>query len=68
MPPKEAYMGEFSFMHWLVVLLVALLIFGPKRLPEIARALGESIKEFKKSMKEVSPREIAQETDPSEKP
>ena len=53
-------MGEFSFIHWLVVLLVAMLIFGPKRLPEIARALGESIKEFKKSVKE--------ETSPPEKP
>ena len=45
-------MGEFSPMHWLVVLVVALLIFGPKRIPEIAKSLGEGIREFKKSMRE----------------
>jgi sec-independent protein translocase protein TatA len=45
-------MGEFSPMHWLIVLVVALLIFGPKRIPEIAKSLGEGIREFKKSMRE----------------
>ena len=61
-------MGEFSFIHWLVVLLVAMLIFGPKRLPEIARALGESIKEFKKSVKEeASSPEITREAETPEK-
>ncbi len=47
-------MGEFSIIHWLVVLIVVLIIFGPQKLPEIGRALGESIREFKKSFKEVS--------------
>jgi len=37
----------------LVILLIALLIFGGAKLPEIGRALGETIKEFKKSMKEI---------------
>ena len=45
-------MGEFSLLHWLVVLLVILIVFGPKRLPELARSLGEGIREFKKSFKE----------------
>jgi len=45
-------MGEFSPMHWLIVLVVALLIFGPKKIPELARSLGEGIREFKKSMRE----------------
>ena len=45
-------MGEFSPIRWLVVLIVALLIFGPKRIPEIAKSLGEGIREFKKSMRE----------------
>ena len=45
-------MGEFAPMHWLVVLVVALLIFGPKRIPEVAKSLGEGIREFKKSMRE----------------
>lgn len=35
----------------LVILIVVLLLFGAKRLPEIGRSLGEGIKEFKKSIK-----------------
>ncbi len=45
-------MGEFSIVHWLVVLIVVMILFGPKKLPEIARAVGESVKEFKKSLRE----------------
>ena len=37
-----------------VILTVVLLLFGAKRLPEIGRALGEGIREFKKSLKEGS--------------
>ena len=35
-----------------VILFAVLLLFGAKRLPEIGRALGEGIREFKKSLKE----------------
>ena len=38
----------------LVIFLICLLLFGAKRLPEIGKALGNTIKEFKKSMKEDS--------------
>ena len=37
-----------------VILVVVLLLFGAKRLPEIGRALGEGIREFKKSLKDGS--------------
>jgi len=37
-----------------IVLAVALLIFGPKKLPEMGSAIGKSIKEFKKGMNELS--------------
>lgn len=37
----------------LIILLICLLIFGATKLPEIGRALGKTIKEFKKSMKEI---------------
>jgi len=37
----------------LVILLICLLIFGAAKLPEIGRALGKTIKEFKKSMKDI---------------
>ena len=36
----------------LVIFLVALLLFGATRLPEIGRSLGEGIREFKKALKE----------------
>ena len=35
-----------------VILLVVFLLFGAKRLPEIGRALGEGIKEFKRALKD----------------
>ena len=38
-------------MEVVVILVVVLLLFGAKRLPEIGRALGEGIREFKKSIK-----------------
>lgn len=37
----------------LIILLICLLIFGAAKLPEIGRALGKTIKEFKKSIKEI---------------
>lgn len=37
-------------MELVIIFLVVLLLFGAKRLPEIARGLGESIREFKKSV------------------
>jgi sec-independent protein translocase protein TatA len=38
----------------LVIFLICLLVFGAAKLPEIGRALGQTIKEFKKSMKDSS--------------
>ena len=34
-------------LHLIVILIVALLVFGPSRLPEIGRAIGQSISEFR---------------------
>ncbi len=41
----------------LVILVIAFLIFGAKRLPDIAKGIGKSIGEFKKSIKEVNEEE-----------
>lgn len=46
------FMGEFSIWHWLLVLAIALLLFGPKRLPEIGKGIGEGIRALKEGMKE----------------
>jgi len=44
--------GEFSLFHWIVVLAVVLIVFGPNKLPELAKAAGKSIRDFKKAMNE----------------
>ncbi len=41
----------FGTTEVLVILFVALLLFGAKRLPELARAMGEAVNEFKKALK-----------------
>ena len=42
--------GLFQPLHMLVVFGIALLIFGPKKLPELGKGLGESIRGFKSAM------------------
>lgn len=37
----------------ILILVIALVIFGPKKLPEIGRAVGQTLQEFKKSTKEL---------------
>ncbi|WP_104695492.1 twin-arginine translocase TatA/TatE family subunit [Helicobacter salomonis] len=46
-------MGGFtSVWHWLIVLFVIVLLFGAKKIPELAKGLGSGIKNFKKALKE----------------
>lgn len=56
--------GLFQPMHLLVVLFIALLVFGPKKLPELGRGLGDGIRSFKDSMRE---KEASPPADDSEK-
>jgi len=42
--------GLFQPMHMIVILAIALIIFGPGKLPEIGAGLGKSIREFKKAL------------------
>ena len=46
-------MFGFGFGEILVILVVALLVFGPERLPEIARTLGRTMAEFRRAMDEM---------------
>ena len=39
-----------GFWEILLILIIVLVLFGPKRLPELARALGQSVNEFKRAM------------------
>lgn len=43
-------MGGLSIGHWLIVLVVVALIFGPKRFAEMGSGLGKGIKAFKKGI------------------
>jgi sec-independent protein translocase protein TatA len=44
--------GLFQPMHLLIIAGIALLVFGPKKLPELGKGLGESIRGFKAAIKE----------------
>jgi sec-independent protein translocase protein TatA len=43
-------MPEIGITGLVVILIVALLVFGPKRLPEMGRSLGKGMREFKDSI------------------
>ena len=58
--------GLTSPTHIVLLLLIALLLFGAKRLPEIGRSLGSSMREFKDSVNE--PHRPAELTQPVETP
>ena len=45
-------MGSIGFPELLLILLIALLVFGGKRLPEMARGLGAGIRDFKRALHE----------------
>jgi len=47
-------MFGLGWQELLFILLIALLLFGAARLPEIGRSLGKAMSEFKKGMKEIS--------------
>lgn len=44
--------GLFQPMHLLVIFGIALLVFGPKKLPELGKGIGEGIRGFKSAMRE----------------
>jgi sec-independent protein translocase protein TatA len=46
--------GLFQPQHLLLILLVALFVFGPKKLPELGKGLGDGIRNFKDSMKQAT--------------
>jgi sec-independent protein translocase protein TatA len=46
--------GFLGGWEWLIVILAVLLLFGAKRIPELAKGLGSGIREFKKAAREVT--------------
>jgi len=47
------FIGNMGVGEWVVILLVVILLFGGKKIPELARALGKGIREFKDASKEI---------------
>ncbi len=45
--------GPFGVWEILIILIVVLLIFGPRRLPEMAKGLGQSVRAFRKEMRDI---------------
>ncbi|HZS53867.1 MAG TPA: twin-arginine translocase TatA/TatE family subunit [Bryobacteraceae bacterium] len=46
--------GLFQPSHLLVILVIALFVFGPKKLPELGQGLGKGIRSFRDSMRAAS--------------
>jgi TatA/E family protein of Tat protein translocase len=46
-------MGQLGFQEIVMIFIVALLVFGPKKLPELGKSLGKGIREFRKATDEL---------------
>lgn len=46
-------MGSIGGFEWVIIILVVLLLFGAKRIPDLARGLGQGIKEFRKASDDI---------------
>ncbi|SFA74706.1 sec-independent protein translocase protein TatA [Lentibacillus halodurans] len=47
-------MANIGFPGLILILVIALIIFGPKKLPEIGKAVGNTLREFKKSAQDLT--------------
>jgi TatA/E family protein of Tat protein translocase len=48
-----ALIGPLGWSELLIIFFIILIIFGPRKLPEVAEAMGKSIQKFKKASREV---------------
>ena len=46
-------MGQLGFQELLIIFVIALLVFGPRKLPELGKSLGKSLREFKKATEDL---------------
>lgn len=46
------YLAAIGWMEWGFILVGVLLLFGAKKIPQLARSMGSSVNEFKKGLKE----------------
>ncbi len=58
---------NIGWQEILLLLLIALLLFGPKKIPDLAKSLGKGIREFKKGLHEIENPEEEKERDEAQK-
>lgn len=61
-------MGLESPSHWLIIALVVLVLFGYKKLPEMSRSIGRSLRIFKTEMKGMTEDDSARDAQPAGQP
>jgi len=69
--PFTAFFNNIGWQELLVILLIVVVLFGPRRLPEIADALGRSVRKFKSASRNAETelkKEIDAAKDDAEKP
>lgn len=54
-------------IHWIIVLVVVLVLFGAQKLPELAKSIGQSAKILKKEMNDLSEDTPSSDEDPTTK-
>ena len=52
MTTSMVFLGEFGVQEWIFVLIVVLLLFGGKKIPELMKGLGSGVREFKNAAKD----------------
>ncbi len=58
--------GPFGMWELLIILVIVLLLFGARRLPEMAKGMGQAIKEFRKGVREVQSDLESSDSQPSQ--
>lgn len=58
------FLPNLGVQELLIILVIAVLIFGGKKIPEVAKGLGQGIRQFKDSLKEGEREETAEKSEP----
>ena len=59
-------LGGMSWIHWVIVLIIVVLVFGTKKLPNLGADLGKAIRGFKKGMSDGEPNKLEADEKPAD--
>ncbi len=59
-------MGNMGIMEWAIILFIVMLLFGSKKIPDLAKGLGQGIREFKKAAAGLDEEETKKVSDKSD--